>query len=84
MELRTVQEIGAMIVSCEAFWWKCNQIRSAFIGSSKLLKSSMEGKPKAEDADGDFKIRVAQDMRMSVGGARYYIRLASTPEEKEA
>jgi hypothetical protein len=39
-------------------------------------------KPKAEDADGDFKIQVAQDMRMSVGGARYYIRLASRPEEK--
>jgi len=34
-------------------------------------------KPKAEDADGDFKIQVAQDMQMSVGGARYYIRLAA-------
>jgi hypothetical protein len=34
-------------------------------------------KPKVEDADGDFKIQVARDMQMSVGGARYYIRLAS-------
>ena len=34
-------------------------------------------KPKAEDADGDFKTQVAQDMQMSVGGARYYIRSSS-------
>jgi hypothetical protein len=40
-------------------------------------------KPKAEDADGDFKIQVAQDMRMSLGGARYYIRLASERKAKE-
>jgi hypothetical protein len=39
--------------------------------------------PKAEDADGDFKIQVAQDMQMSVGGARYYIRLASERKTKE-
>ena len=41
-------------------------------------------KPKSEDAEGDFKIQVAQDMQMSVGGARYYIRLATKQEEKEA
>jgi hypothetical protein len=40
-------------------------------------------KPKAEDADGDFKIQVAQDMQMSLGGARYYIRLASERKAKE-
>jgi hypothetical protein len=40
-------------------------------------------KPNAEDADGDFKIQVAQDMQMSVGGARYYIRLASELKAKE-
>jgi hypothetical protein len=40
-------------------------------------------KPHAEDADGDFKIQVAQDMQMSVGGARYYIRLASERKAKE-
>jgi len=40
-------------------------------------------KPKAEDADGDFKIQVAQDMQMRVGGARYYIRLASEHKAKE-
>jgi hypothetical protein len=40
-------------------------------------------KPNAEDADGDFKIQVAQDMQMSVGGARYYIRLASERKAKE-
>jgi hypothetical protein len=39
-------------------------------------------KPKAEDADGDFKIQVAQDMQMSVGGARYYIRLASEKQKR--
>jgi hypothetical protein len=33
-------------------------------------------KPKPEDAEGNFTIRVAQDMQMSVGGARYYIRAA--------
>jgi hypothetical protein len=40
-------------------------------------------KPKAEDANGDFKIQVAQDMRMSVGGARYYIRSSSERKAKE-
>jgi len=40
-------------------------------------------KPQAEDADGDFKIQVAQDMQMSLGGARYYIRLASERKPKE-
>ena len=40
-------------------------------------------RPKAEDADGDFKLQVAQDMQMSVGGARYYIRLASERKAKE-
>jgi hypothetical protein len=40
-------------------------------------------KPKAEDADGNFKIQVAQDMQMSLGGARYYIRLASERKAKE-
>jgi hypothetical protein len=39
-------------------------------------------KPKLEDADGNFKIQVAQDMQMSVGGARYYIRLATKQQEK--
>ena len=34
-------------------------------------------KPKREDAEGDFKIRVAQDMQISVGGARYYLRQAT-------
>jgi hypothetical protein len=33
-------------------------------------------KPRPEDAEGNFKIRVAQDMQISVGGARYYLRLA--------
>lgn len=40
-------------------------------------------KPKAEDADGNFKIQVAQDMQMSVGGARYYIHLASERETRK-
>ncbi len=40
-------------------------------------------KPKTEDADGDFKIQVAEDMQMSLGGARYYIRLASERKARE-
>jgi hypothetical protein len=40
-------------------------------------------KPIAADADGDFKIQVAQDMQMSVGGARFYIRLASERETRK-
>ena len=39
-------------------------------------------KPKPEDAEGDFKIQVAADMQMSVGGARYYLRLATEHEKK--
>jgi len=34
-------------------------------------------KPRPEDAEGNFTIQVAQDMQMSVGGARYYIHLAT-------
>jgi hypothetical protein len=37
-------------------------------------------KPTPEDAEGDFKIRVAQEMQMSIGGARYYLRLAAELE----
>ena len=29
-------------------------------------------KPRPKDAEGNFTIQVAQDMEMSVGGARYY------------
>jgi hypothetical protein len=38
-------------------------------------------KPTPEDAEGNFKMRVAQEMQMSVGGARYYLRLAAELEE---
>jgi hypothetical protein len=34
-------------------------------------------KPRPEDAQGNFTVHVAQDMQMSVGGARYYIRAAT-------
>jgi hypothetical protein len=36
-----------------------------------------------QDAEGDLATQVAEDMQMSVGGARYYIRLASVPAAKE-
>jgi len=40
-------------------------------------------KPEREDAEGDFKVQVARDMQMSVGGARYYLRLAiQTPQNR--
>jgi len=42
-----------------------------------------ERKPRLEDADGDFEIQVAQDMQMSVGLARYYLRLAAEIEKRE-
>jgi hypothetical protein len=41
-------------------------------------------KPKPEDAESDFKLQVAQDMQMSVGGARYYIRLATKHKQKNS
>ena len=41
-------------------------------------------KPTHEDAEGNFKIRVAQEMQMSIGGARYYLRLAAKIEEEKA
>ena len=34
-------------------------------------------KPRPEDANGNFTVQVAQDVEMSVGGARYYIRVAT-------
>jgi len=41
-------------------------------------------KPRLEDADGDFKIRVSLEMQMSIAGARYYLHLASNVREKDA
>ena len=40
-------------------------------------------KPRPEDAEGTFTIQVAQDMQMSVGGARYYIRMATKGETEK-
>jgi len=40
-------------------------------------------KPRPEDAEGNFTIQVAQDMEMSVGGARYYIRAATEDKSKQ-
>jgi len=40
-------------------------------------------KPKPEDAEGNFKVQVAQDMQISVGGARYYLRLATEQRNPE-
>jgi hypothetical protein len=40
-------------------------------------------KPSPRDAEGHFRIRVAQEMEMSVGGARYYLRLAVRELEQE-
>ena len=50
----------------------------------KAFKARYGRKPKLEDAEGDFNLRVAQDMHMSVGGARYYLRLAIEHEKKHA
>jgi len=41
-------------------------------------------KPSSEDAKGNFTTQVAQDMEMSVGGARYYIRAATELESGKA
>lgn len=40
-------------------------------------------KPTMDDVGGDFKIRVAHDMQMSVGGARYYLRMAVEYEDEK-
>ena len=40
-------------------------------------------RPRPEDAEGNFTVQVAQDLEMSVGGARYYIRLASPRTAKD-
>ena len=41
-------------------------------------------KPGPKDAEGNFTIQVAQDMEMSVGGARYYIRAATEGKSRQA
>ena len=40
-------------------------------------------KPKQEDAEGHFAAQVAQDMQISVGGARQYIRAATKLMSKQ-
>ena len=39
-------------------------------------------KPELEDTEGDFKLQVAEDMQMSAGGARYYLRAAAEHQER--
>jgi hypothetical protein len=39
-------------------------------------------KPKPEDAEGKLAKQVAEDLDMSVGGARYYLRLACAEAAK--
>ena len=40
-------------------------------------------KPRPEDAEGNFTIQVAQDIEMSVGGARYYLCAATEDKSKQ-
>ena len=49
----------------------------------EAFEDTYKRKPRVEDAEGDFKRKVAQDMHMSVGGARHYLRLAAECERKE-
>lgn len=49
----------------------------------KAFENIYGRKPKLEDAEGNFKRQVAQDMHISVGGARYYLRLAAEHEKEE-
>ena len=39
----------------------------------KAFETLYGRKSTPEDAEGDFKIRVAEEMQMSIGGARYYL-----------
>jgi hypothetical protein len=49
----------------------------------QAFESSYGRKPTLQDAEGNFRLRVAQDMNMSVGGARYYLRLAAELDPKK-
>jgi hypothetical protein len=40
-------------------------------------------KPQLEDAEGSFALQVAQDMDMSVEGARYYIRAVTEGKSRQ-
>ena len=40
-------------------------------------------KPRPEDSEENFTMQVAQDMEMSVGGARYYIRAATEVKSRQ-
>ena len=62
---------------------KWNQTRNEFCRFIQAFESIYKRKPTLEDAEGDFKLQVARDMQMSVGGARYYLRLAAEQESEE-
>jgi hypothetical protein len=49
----------------------------------QAFESNYGRKPTLQDAEGNFRVRVAQDMNMSVGGARYYLRLAAELDRKK-
>jgi hypothetical protein len=49
----------------------------------QAFESNYGRKPTLQDAEGNFRLRVAQDMDMSVGGARYYLRLAAELDPKK-
>jgi hypothetical protein len=59
------------------FWQylQCRIIPSGFIAVFEKLYGRA---PKLEDAEGDFR-QVAKGMQISVGAARYYLRLAAEP-----
>jgi len=59
---------------------KCKKIHSAFYRFIQAFETLNGRKPTPEDAEGDFRIRVAQEMQMRIGGARYYLRLAAELE----
>jgi hypothetical protein len=48
----------------------------------EFFEKAYDRKPTPEDQRGEFLVRVARDLRISLEEARHYLRLAASPDRK--
>ena len=57
----------------------CFMTKQEFI---EFFEKAYDRKPTPEDQRGEFLVRVARDLRISLEEARHYLRLAASPDRK--
>ena len=59
--------------------WDAFMTKQEFI---EFFEKAYDRKPTPEDQRGEFLVRVARDLRISLEEARHYLRLAASPDRK--